>query len=462
MRFKTCSLFLFLALLFHPALFSAPDELSTLIQKGELLIEQKSYPAGIAVLEAILEKDPKNAHVLNVLLSAYDAYTRQLVAQNHFSQAETYLEKMDEVAKKLEAAPEPNENRATKSHVQSRMNREMASAKGFLLSSNLKAGNDLIKLNQGREQYNQAVDYFKKRQYDIAEDLLKESTVLDPSNPFAFELLGEIANMNHRLDEAEQYYKKAFSLSPDPRFREKYEKLLREKKIDTSQQQYEDEHFIIRYRRNENLEGSKIRDFLREAYRTVSQDFAYYPRYKIPVILYDRAEYEKLIGSVPHWSGAVYDGKIRLPVYQGTITEQELRKFIHHELTHAFILDLSQLKCPVWLNEGLAQYEENKIQPVNLQPLADAARHRTLMSIEELTYKEVSKVNSQNEALLFYLESYSFTSYILERSRFYNMKQFLIELGKGKPFMEAFEKAFGRSFHDFSAEWKRQLEAQFR
>ncbi len=455
---------LFLLLLFSMAppilLGEGENELSGLIEKGEVLIQQGSYPAGIAILEAVLTKDSKNARALNSLLAACDTYSQKLLADNRFDQAQTYLKKMEGTIQKIDTLPEKGVS-SNDLRIQSRIKREIASTKTFLLSS--KEGNDadIVSLNSGRELYNEAVQNFNKRQYEVAQGLLKESIGLDPTNPYAFELLGEIANLNHKLDEADQYYRKAFSLNPDPKLREKYEKLIREKNIDKMQQEYSDEHFIIRYRRSENLEGSKIRDDLRDAYRVISQDFGHYPKYKIPVLLYDREEYQSLMGSVPHWSGALYDGKIRLPVYQGTVTEQNLKKLIYHELTHAFILDLSQMKCPIWLNEGLAQYQENKVKTIDLKLLIDAVRGKTLLSLDELMFEDISKNPSQERAIVFYLESFSFVSYLIEHNRMYNVKQLLISLGKGTPFLEAFEKEFNRSFKESAGEWRGDLERKY-
>ncbi len=451
---------LFLCLMIPTCLATEESDFSGLIDKGESLIQQGSYPAGIAVLEAVLTKDPKNAKALNSLLAACDTYSQKLLADNHFDQAEAYLKKMEETIQKIDALPDKNfSNKDLK--VQSRINREIASTKTFLLSSKEGNDSDIVSLNSGRELYNEAVQNFNKRQYEIAQGLLKESVELDPTNPYAFELLGEIANLNHKLDEAEQYYRKAFSLNPDPRLREKYEKLIREKDIDKMQQEYLDEHFIIRYRRSENLEGSKVRDVLRDAYRVISQDFGYYPKYKIPVLLYDREEYEKLMGSVPHWSGALYDGKIRLPVYQGIFTDQSFKKLIYHELTHAFVLDLSQMKCPIWLNEGLAQYQENKAQAIDLRPLIGAVHNKALPSLDDLMFENISKNPSQEKAIIFYLESFSFVSYLIEHSRMYNVKQLLISLGKDTPFLEAFEKEFNHTFKEFAGEWHDDLEHKY-
>lgn len=466
MKKRIYFLFILVPLVLSTLVFADNPELASLIEKGETLIKQGSYPAGIAVLETVLTKDPQNTKVLNALLAACDSYSQKLMSENNFGLAQNYIKKMDDVIQKIESQPESGfSERELKS--QSRVKREIARARAFMLNPK-EHSSELVLLNAGRERYNEAVQYFNQRQYDVAESLLKESIELDPSNSYAHELLGEIANLTQRLDEAERHYKQAFLINPDPALRAKYEKLMREKTIDKNQQQYEDEHFIIRYRRSEIIEGSEIREFLREAYRTISQDMGHYPPYKISVALYDREEYQKLMGSVPHWSGALFDGKIRIPVYlnspKGTFNSydsQELKKLIHHELTHAFILDLSQTKCPVWLNEGLAQYFEHKIKPINLTILINAVQAKALLSTDELMFQDISKITSHEKAMLYYLESFSLVSYILKQNRMYNVKKLLRELGKGTAFVEAFEKSFGRTFKDVATNWQRQLEAEY-
>ncbi len=463
---RKISFLLIFILLISISVFADNPELASLIEKGETLIKQGSYPAGIAVLETVLTKDPKNTKVLSALLAACDSYSQKLMSENNFDLAQKYIKKMDDVIQKIESQPE-SEFSSSELKSQSRVKREIARAHAFMLNPK-EHSSDLVSLNAGRERYNEAVQYFNQRQYDVAESLLKESIELDPSNSYAHELLGEIANLTQRLDEAERHYKQAFLINPDPALRAKYEKLMREKTIDKNQQQYEDEHFIIRYRRSETIEGSEIREFLRGAYRTISQDMGHYPPYKISVALYDREEYQKLMGSVPHWSGALFDGKIRIPVYQnspkGTLNlydTQELKKLIHHELTHAFVLDLSQTKCPVWLNEGLAQYFEDKIKPIDLAILINAVQTKTLLSIDELMFQDISKITSHGKAMLYYIESFSLVSYVLKQNRMYNLKKLLQELGKGTAFAEAFEKSFGRTFQDMAANWQGELEAKY-
>lgn len=442
-----------------PAGYAASQKtnVDSLIEKGKLLVEQGTYDAGIAVLETVLAKDPKNVKALNALLPAYDAYAKKLSSEGRLSQAQTMLQKSQGVLETLDSIPDA-EFSADELKSNSRIKRETAEAKLFLKSQRSTNENaaSVVALNSARQKYNEAVAHFKKREYEIAQALLDESIELDPKNPYAHELLGDIANLNHDLDAAERHYREAFSLGSDQILKGKLEKLFQEKKVDRTQQEYSDEHFIIRYRRSENFEGSQIRQFLREAYRDISQELGFYPRYKIPVTLYNRSEYETLMGSVPHWSGALYDGKIRLPVYEGSATASELKKLIFHELAHAFVSDLSQMRCPVWLNEGIAQYQENKIIPIP-DFLGQVIQEGHFLEPEGLLTYDLASEKNQAKAAAFYLESFSIVSELLARYRWYHLKQFLSELGKGTEFKQGFEKVFGRSFSDFGAEWKIKL-----
>ena len=57
---KILMVFAFLSCLALFSLSVGENDLTTLIEKAELLVEQKSYAAGIAVLETVLSKDENN------------------------------------------------------------------------------------------------------------------------------------------------------------------------------------------------------------------------------------------------------------------------------------------------------------------------------------------------------------------------------------------------------------------
>jgi hypothetical protein len=66
------------------------------------------------------------------------------------------------------------------------------------------------------------------------------------------------------------------------------------------------------------------------------------------------------ITRAPSWSGALNDGRIRVPVEGLTTMTDELARVLKHELTHSFVGQKTGGRCPVWLQEGIAQYMEGK------------------------------------------------------------------------------------------------------
>ena len=72
----------------------------------------------------------------------------------------------------------------------------------------------------------------------------------------------------------------------------------------------------------------------------------------------------------PSWSGAINDGKLRIPVNGMRASHSELAHVLKHELTHSFIAQMSSNRCPTWLNEGIAQMEEGKSSASNGHALA--------------------------------------------------------------------------------------------
>lgn len=92
---------------------------------------------------------------------------------------------------------------------------------------------------------------------------------------------------------------------------------------------------------------------LETAYDSLGELFQFYPEDKFHVVLYRGEEYEG-VGPRPDWVGAVFDGKIRIPV--GAMRVWKIyRPMLFHELTHAFVRSMTRAKVPLWMNEGIAQ-----------------------------------------------------------------------------------------------------------
>ena len=302
--------------------------------------------------------------------------------------------------------------------------------------------------------YNDAVKFFEKNEFELAREALNESLLLEPRNALALELLGEIENLQQNFKKAENYYKQSYLMSPSARLRQKIEKIQKENSVEKNLDTYDEEHFIIKYRKGEQgYEGYWLKDLLRDTYRQVSQDFGAYFNHKTTVLFYSGPEFHDVTGQ-SLWVGGLYDGKIRLPAYHQGFRELDLRAAAVHEMTHAFVASLSGARAPAWIHEGLAQYEQNKIQPVNTVVFTSAVRTKALMPMGRLLSEslQIDKMDPL-EVALFYQEVFVLVSYMVERYQMYRMKEILLKFKEGKPAEQAIEEVLGISLTELEKEW---------
>jgi hypothetical protein len=269
--------------------------------------------------------------------------------------------------------------------------------------------------------------------------------------------MGELENLQQNFEKAKEYYRKSYLLSPSPRVKEKLEKLSKEQLVESNLDTYDEEHFIIKYRRDDpKYEGSMLRDVLRDSYRTVSQDFGFYIHNKIVVLLYEGSEF-RYVTNQQYYVGGLYDGKIRLPAYRKDMSSGQLRATVAHEMTHAFVAYLSGSKAPAWIQEGLAEYEENKIRPVELTALRRAVQKKQTLPIDQFFLLGITPDLKPEDLMLFYQQAFSFVSYFVERFGMYRMRELLEKFGKGEDSFAAIEEVLKISPQRLEKEWLETL-----
>lgn len=331
--------------------------------------------------------------------------------------------------------------------------RQMVQLKTYFIGDPKKA--KLPTTPMGVELFNQAVKYYEKGEYDLARKSLDESIKIDPNNSFAYELLGDVYNNQQDLGAARVAYEMAYKIQPGSSLKMKIEKLAGETAIDKKLATYKEEHFLIKYHdENKSMEGFELRELLRKTYRNISQDFGYYFRSKVVVLLYDEAEFKQMTG-IPHWAGGIYDGKVRMPVSKTGFTEDTLKATTAHEVTHAFVAAMSNMRAPAWLNEGLAQYEENKIKPIDMIIFDSAVKTKTLLPLDQLI--DQGSLQGKVDSLwvgLFYQQSLHLTGYLVKRYGMFTVKKMLTEFGKNKNSDEVIESVLQISVPKLEKEWR--------
>lgn len=302
--------------------------------------------------------------------------------------------------------------------------------------------------------YNDAVKFFEQNEFELARQALNDSLELEPRNALALELLGEIENLQQNFEKAEYYYKRSYLVSPSTRLRQKIEKIQKEHLVEKTLDTYDEEHFIIKYRKGEKgYEGYWLKNLLRDTYSQLSKDFGTYFNHKITVLFYAGKEFHDVTGQ-SIWVGGLYDGKIRLPAYRQGFKETDLRAAATHEMTHAFVASISGMRAPAWIHEGLAQYEQNKVQPVDITIFNAALRAKSLMPMDRLL-SETLQMDKMNplEVALFYQEVFMLVRYMIERYQMYRMKEILVKFKEGKQAEQAIEEVLGISTGQLEKEW---------
>lgn len=281
--------------------------------------------------------------------------------------------------------------------------------------------------------YNQGVELFNKNEYDLARQAFKDSLSYDDQNALAYERLAEIDYREQNLTEAKANYEIAYALQPRAELKEKIEKLAQETKVEKKLSTYREQHFIIKYHNEDkNLEGFELRELLRGTYKAISQDFAYYFKHQVVVLLYDEEEFRK-ITNVPHWAGGLYDGKVRMPVSKKGFHELELKALTTHEITHAFVAAMSGNLAPAWINEGLAEYEENKVRQGSAAVFKSALKTKTLLPLDQLmSHRSSAAIQNPLMVTLFYEQSHELLKYMIGRYGMFRIKQLLEGFANGK------------------------------
>lgn len=113
-------------------------------------------------------------------------------------------------------------------------------------------------------------------------------------------------------------------------------------------------HFRVEFEGNlSKVDVMEALAVLEVAYDSLCHLFDFRPKNKMSLVLYRSNEYQGM-GPRPEWVGAVYDGKLRVPVEMMRYREV-YRPVLFHELTHSFVRAMTHAKVPLWINEGIAQ-----------------------------------------------------------------------------------------------------------
>jgi len=251
-----------------------------------------------------------------------------------------------------------------------------------------------------------------------------------PSSPDAQTMLGYAQFASDHTKDAIASWKRSLELRPDPAVKQLLAKAEREQNVESEFSQGESSHFVLHYEGKQTPETfrAQILSALEADYDDLVRDLGTPPRDNVLVTLYtDQAFFD--VTHAPSWSGAMNDGKLRIPVSGLNSVTPELARVLKHELAHSFITQLSGGRCPPWLHEGIAQLLEPKSLGGNGHQLALVFKAQQNIPLNAL---EGSFLNfSGNAAFLAYAESLAAVSYINDSYGMSDIQRILQRLSQG-------------------------------
>ena len=251
-----------------------------------------------------------------------------------------------------------------------------------------------------------------------------------PESPDAQTMLGYAQFASDHTKDAVASWKRSLELRPDPAVKQLLAKAQREQNVESDFSSGESTHFVVHYEGKQTSEAfrAQLVSALESDYDDLVRDLGNPPRDNILVTLYTEQAFFD-VTHAPSWSGAMNDGKLRIPVSGLASVTPELGRVLKHELAHSFITQLSGGRCPPWLHEGIAQL----LEPKNLG--GDGHQLAILFKAQQnipLNALEGSFINfSGVQAYVAYAESLAAVSYINDSYGMSDIQRILERLSQG-------------------------------
>jgi hypothetical protein len=232
---------------------------------------------------------------------------------------------------------------------------------------------------------------------------------------------------------------------------------------------YTTDHFEIYYYPEMEKHLERVAGYAESAYQQVSADLKHDLSFKVPLILFKtHSEFEQQNVASPDASSEGV-GAFAEPVQHRMVLPIDdppdlLYGLIVHELTHQFEFDiipqqLIRRSVPLWVNEGLSDYEKGQWSPIDLMTVRDAAVADIVPKMSELE----GYGGSSNPRLIYNL-GHAVFEFIEAKFGKEGIRQFLFSLrksviGGGE---DAYEEALKMKKDEFDQAFERYLKDRFK
>ena len=221
-------------------------------------------------------------------------------------------------------------------------------------------------------------------------------------DPGLLMLAGIASWRNDDSRKALEYWRASLDKQPNSDLERLYRKVDNEVKNDQSNERIVGLRVLLRYDPSV-VKADAAREMvgaLDHEFTIVSDELGCHADERVVAVVQSRDAYRKGTDAA-EWSGGQYDGRIRVPAFDGQGLDKEMRRTLAHEITHACLTMLG--RWPAWLQEGLAQkLSGDTLKPEVRQKLTAMAQEKKLPKLSNLG-QDWSRLDAEHARLAYAL-----------------------------------------------------------
>ncbi|HMO17304.1 MAG TPA: hypothetical protein PKA63_04155 [Oligoflexia bacterium] len=195
---------------------------------------------------------------------------------------------------------------------------------------------------------------------------------------------------------------------------------------------------------------------LEDSFAEYSSLFGKTPVRKVTIRFLAPAEFRRYTGA-PSWTSAMYfNDEISIPLNNSKgVNLTDLARAIRHEYAHAVIAEISGGNCPAWLDEGIAQLLEDRVNPLLGPALRKWIAKNDAMPLDWL--QNGFTLLDEKIVPAAYAQSLFATRKLVSEHGYTGIANYLSNLNDQTNSEKAFKKAFSSSTSSFTRDLTKEI-----
>jgi len=228
---------------------------------------------------------------------------------------------------------------------------------------------------------------------------------------------------------------------------------------------YKSSHFIIYYQKAPESFIYKVSNEAEDYYNKIAEALGF-TRYnfwlwdnRAKIYIYDNAKDYQAGAKQPAWSAGVANPREKT-IYSFAFSQEFFDHVLPHEMGHIIfreVVGFDNPAVPLWLEEGIASFQEKNLSSSAGWIVAQAAKNNTLLDITKIDSYNLKSM-PEEKVMLFYSQSISMMNFLIKEYGKENFNLFCQKLRERRDFRQAFALIYPFSqVEDFQQVWKQRI-----